>query len=43
MKDCKNFHTKIEEFKLYIVKFEKDNIIKPKLYLFNCIVEGDKC
>lgn len=26
--------------KLYIIKFKKDSIIKPKVYLPNCIIKG---
>lgn len=41
MKDNKKFFKKIEELKLYIVEFEKDNIIKPKIYPSNYILEGE--
>lgn len=39
IKDCKNFLKKIEELKTYIVKFEKNGIMKAKIYFFNCKVE----
>lgn len=39
-KDCKKFLIKIEDFKPYMVDFKKNNIIKPKIYPFNCVVEG---
>lgn len=41
VEDCKNFFTKIEEFKLYLVEFEKNRRIKPKIYPFNCVVKRD--
>lgn len=42
IEDSKNFFKKMKELKPYIVEFEKDNIIKPKLYHFNYIVKRDK-
>lgn len=35
MEDQKNFLKKITELKLYIVEFEKNIIIKEKIYLFD--------
>ena len=28
----------MKKLNLYIVKFEEDNIIKPKIYFFYCII-----
>lgn len=42
MRDYKNYFTKIEELKLYVVKFEENDIIKPKIYLFNSTIGGNK-
>lgn len=42
MGDYKNYFTKIEELKLYVVKFEENDIIKPKIYLFNSTIGGNK-
>lgn len=36
------FLTKIEELKLYIAKFDKNGIMKPKDYLSNSIIGGEK-
>ena len=33
---------RLEELKLYIIKFEEDSIIKPKIYPINCTVYRDK-
>lgn len=38
----KYFFKKIKKFKLYIIKFEDNNIIKSKLCIFNYIVEEIK-
>lgn len=35
IKDWDNFLIKIEDFKPYMIKFEKDVEIKPKVYLSN--------
>ncbi len=40
---CKNFLTKIEELKPYVVEFEEDGTMKPKAYPFDCAVGGDEC
>lgn len=42
IKVCKNFFTKIEELKPYMVEFEEDNIMKPKAYFSDCVVRGDE-
>ena len=42
VEDCKNFLKKLEELKLYMVEFEEDSIIKPKIYLTNCVINGDE-
>lgn len=36
------FLTKIEELKLYIVKFNKNNKIKARVFLFNYIIKDKK-
>lgn len=41
IEDYKNFFWKIEEFKSYIVEFEENGVIKPKIYLFNYAVKGN--
>ena len=41
MEDCKNFLQKMEELKPYIVEFEENGAIKPKIYLSNCAVRGN--
>ena len=41
VKDWKNFLQKIEELKPYIVEFEENNAIKPKVYLANYAVRGN--
>lgn len=41
--NCKNFLKKIEEFKPYVMKFEKDDIMKLKVYPSSCIIKEDKC
>ncbi len=42
VEDRKNFLTKIEELKPYVVEFEEDGTMKPKAYSSNCAVGGDK-
>lgn len=42
MKDYKNFFIKMEELKLYMVKFEEDGIMNPKLCLSNCVIKGNE-
>lgn len=34
IKDCINLSRKIEELKPYIIEFDKNNAIKPKIYPF---------
>lgn len=41
VQNCSNFLKKIKEQKLYIVEFNKDDIIKPKVYPSNYIVKGE--
>lgn len=41
VKDYKNFFKWRKELKLYIIKFEKNNILRPKIYPANCTVWGD--
>lgn len=38
-KNCTNFLKKIEKFKLFLVKFNKINIIRSKVYFFNYIIK----
>ena len=42
VEDRKNFLKRLEELKPYIVEFEEDGIMKPKIYLANCAVGGDE-
>ena len=42
IKDYKNFSKKFEKLKLYMIEFEKDDVIKEKIYLFDYIVKGEK-
>ena len=42
MQDCKNFLKRLKELKLYMVEFEEDSTMKPKIYPSDCIVRGDK-
>lgn len=39
VEDCKEFIKKIEKLKPYMVKFEKDGIIKDKIYSPDCVVK----
>lgn len=41
VEDCKNFLKKIKELKPYMIEFEEDSLIKPKIYLFNRVIRGD--
>lgn len=36
-----NIFTRIKDLKFYMLKFEEDNKIKSKVYLFDCTVEGN--
>ncbi len=42
IEDCKNFLTKIEELKPYMVEFEEDNTIKSKAYPSDCAIGGNE-
>lgn len=42
MKDYKNFLIKIEEFKSYMIKFEKNKIIKSNVYLSDYAIKRDE-
>ena len=41
VKDRKVFLNKMEELKPYIVEFDEDGAIKPKVYLLDCIIRGN--
>lgn len=41
MEDYTNLLKKIEELKLYIIKFFKNGKIKPKVYFFDYIVRSE--
>ena len=41
VEDCKVFLNKIEELKPYIVEFDEDGAIKPKVYLLDCVIGGN--
>lgn len=43
IKDSKNFLNKIEKIKLFLVKFNKNGIIKNKTYLFDYVIKGENC
>lgn len=43
IKDCKNFLNKIKELKPYLVEFNKNNIIKDKIYPPDWAVRGKDC
>lgn len=40
--DCIHFLRKIEKLKLYMVKFNKSDTMKSKLYPFNYIINSEK-
>lgn len=42
MKYYKNFLKRLEELKPYIIEFEENGTIKPKIYLFDYVVGGNK-
>lgn len=42
VEDRKNFLTKIEELKPYIVEFKKNGTMKPKIYPQDCAIRGQK-
>lgn len=42
VEDWKNFLIKIEDLKFYIIKFEKNNKMKPKTYyLSDCVIRSN--
>lgn len=41
IENCSNFLKKIEKLKLYMVEFDKDSTIKPKIYLSDYTVKGE--
>lgn len=41
IEDCKVFLEKLEELKPYMVEFNKNDIMKTKVYLSNCIIRGN--
>lgn len=41
VKDYKRFLNKMEDLKPYLIKFNKNNIIKNKTYFTDCIVEDE--
>ena len=43
VEDCKRFLNKIKELKLYLVKFNENDVMKNKMYLPNCVVRGENC
>ena len=44
LKDRKNFLRKMEEFKPYIIEFEKNGAMKDNIYPSNCAVySNDRC
>ena len=43
VKDCKNFLKKMEVLKPYMVTFEENGTMKPKIYPLDCAIGGDNC
>lgn len=43
VKDRNKFLTRMEDLKPYRVEFKEDGIMKPKIYLSNCVVGGEDC
>lgn len=41
LENCAKILRKIEKFKLYIVEFNQDRVMKSKIYASDCIVEGE--
>ncbi len=41
VEDWNDFLTRIEDLKLHILELEKNNAMKPKIYLFDEIIEKD--
>lgn len=42
IENCQKFLKKIEDFKPYIVEFEENDIIKPKVYFQDYIIEDNE-
>lgn len=42
IKNCINFLKTMEELELYIIGFNQDSIIKPKVNPLNCIVDREE-
>ena len=42
VEDRKNFLKRLEELKPYMVEFEEDGTMKPKIYPADCTVLGDE-
>lgn len=42
VEDHKKFFKRLENLKLYMLEFDKDNIIKPKIYSTNCVIRKNK-
>lgn len=38
VKDYKAFLKKMKELKLYIIEFNENDAMKPKIYLLNCTI-----
>ena len=43
VKNYKRFLNKIKKLKLYLIKLNKNDIIKNKIYLSNCIIKDKNC
>lgn len=41
IENCSNFFEKIQKLKLYIIKFNKNDAIKPKFYPSDCAVKKE--
>lgn len=40
IENCANFLKVIKDLKTYVIEFETNKTMKPKLYLNNCVVDG---
>lgn len=43
VEDRNKFLTRIEDLKPYIVEFEENGVMKPKIYSSDCAVGGEDC
>ena len=43
VEDRNRFLTRMEELKPYMVEFEENSAMKPKIYPSDCVVGGEDC